>query len=198
MKVLMKEVLSEYEAEQITKRRAESVRNHDGWYIRLGFNLGYAIDSAELGGSSMKSHGFGAFFDYALGGNVSEHWVLAFGHHLLGVFSPATTVDGAELEREHTAFYHLFGVLLDYYPDSHAGLHFTGTFGMAYADVFVQTDEDLDSGVGVAFGGGYDVWIGNQWSLGAGARLVGLFGAVDNFGEHRTFIPMLTFSVLHH
>ena len=53
-------------------------------------------------------------------------------------------------------------------------------------------------GIGVLLGGGYDFWIGEQWSLGAGARLIYISGSEDDFGTHRALIPTLTFSALLH
>ena len=198
LKQALKAAITEYDEEQRAKYRAKSVRRHDGGYLRLGFNAGYAWDSAERGDVSTESRGAGGFLEYAFGANVSEHAVLGFGHHTFGVFSPNTEVGGAELEADHSAFYQILGLFLDYYLDPAAGWHVTATLGPGIANVQVLDGEETDAGIGLALGAGYDFWIGEQWSLGAGARLLYISGAADDFGDHRAVIPTLNFSALWH
>lgn len=183
-----------YEAE----KRAQTVHRHDGFYARLGVNLGYAFDSAELRGVETKSRGFGGFVEWALGGNLTDHFVLALTQVTFGVFSPTTTQDGEEITWDHTDFFGIVGVVVDLYPDPTKGLHIAGTVGSGNADVDVRDGESTDQGLGLALGAGYDFWIGEQWSAGAGARVLYVGGADDDFGNHRAFIPMASFSVLYH
>jgi hypothetical protein len=164
----------------------------------LGVNLGYAFDSAEFRGIVTKSRGVGGFVEWALGGNLTEHFVLALTQITFGAFSPTTTQDGEKLIWDHTDFFSIVGVLVDVYPNPTQGLHIAGAVGSGSADVDVRDGESTDSGLGLALGVGYDFWIGEQWSAGAGARVLYVGGADDDFGNHRTFIPMASFSVLYH
>jgi hypothetical protein len=197
-KTTIRRAIEEYAEEKKAEWRAKTVRRHDGLYLRFGFNAGYAWDSVEQGEHNTTSRGAGGFIDYALGSNVSDHVVLGFAHHTFGVFSPRTSVDGRELGNDHTAFYQVFGVLLDYYPNPAAGWHVTGTLGAGFANVQIRDGENTESGFGFGVGGGYDAWIGEQWSLGAGVRVIYVSNAADDFGDHRVFIPMLALSALWH
>jgi hypothetical protein len=59
----MKQALKEYSAEQ----RAKTVHRHDGFYARIGGNLGYAFDSMGLGNFETTSKGLGAHLEYDVG-----------------------------------------------------------------------------------------------------------------------------------
>jgi len=198
LKQAVKEAVNELYEEERLERQARSVRRHDGFYARFGFNVGYAWDTAERGDVETTSKGAGGFLEWAFGGNVSNHVVFGFAFHTFGVFSPTTDIAGDRFEADHTAFYALLGIFLDYYPDPTAGWHVTTTLGVSGANIQVRDDENTDTGTGVLFGGGYDFWIGEQLSLGVSASLAYLSGAGDDFGEHRAIVPMLAFSALYH
>jgi len=198
LKQAVKDAVREYYDAKQAEYRAKSVRRHDGLYVRLGFNAGYAWDAAERGDSRMTSKGAGGFLEYAFGGNLSDHFIVAFAHHTFGVFSPETSVDGTHVEFDHTAFYQVIGLLIDVYPDPTDGWHITATLGSSSANVQLRDGENTDNGFGLLLGGGYDFWIGEQWSLGVGGRLIYISGASDDFGDHRAIIPTLTFSALWH
>jgi len=174
------------------------VHRHDGFYLRLGFNAGYAWDTAKRGEVETTSKGAGGFLEWAFGGNVSDHVVFGFALHTFGVFSPTTEIEGDRFDADHTALYSVLGVLLDYYPDPTGGWHVAMTLGIGDADIQIRENESSDAGIGVLVGGGYDFWVGEQWSLGAAARLGYISGASDDFGDHRAVIPMLAFSALYH
>jgi hypothetical protein len=197
-KATIHQAIDEYIEKKQAEWRAKTVHRHDGLYLRFGFNAGYAWDSAERGDHNSTSRGAGGFIEYALGSNLSDHVVLGFAHHTFGVFSPRTSVDGAALTDDHTAFYQVLGLLLDYYPNPADGWHLTATLGAGIADVQIRDGENTESGFGFAVGGGYDAWIGEQWSLGAGIRLIYVSNAADDFGDHQVFIPTLALSALWH
>jgi hypothetical protein len=194
----MKEALNELDEEERGERRARTVRRHDGFYARFGFNAGYAWDTAERGDVETTSKGAGGFLEWASGGNVSDHVVFGFALHTFGVFSPITEVAGDRFDADHTALYTVLGAFLDYYPNPAAGWHAMMTLGVSDADIQIRDSENSDTGIGVLLGGGYDFWIGEQWSLGAAARLGYISGASDDFGKHRVIIPMLAFTALYH
>lgn len=190
--------MEEYWKEQREEYRSKTVHRHDGFYLRFGFNAGYAWDTAEGSGIETKSQGAGGFVEYALGWNAGDHLVMAFAQHTFGVFSAKTTVGGSDLGGHHTAFYQVIGFLLDFYPDPTDGWHAALTIGPGYADVRRRQGESTNSGFGLGLGGGYDAWVGEQWSLGVGARVFYIANADDEFGHHRVFIPTLSFSALYH
>jgi hypothetical protein len=174
------------------------VRTHDGFYLRFGFNVGYAFDAAELPGATAESHGLGGFIEYAVGANVTRQAVLAFTHYTVGLLSPHTTVNDRERTDDHTDLFQHMGVLLDFYPTPASGWHAGGSIGVGTANIGTEEDEGTDQGFAASVGGGYDAWVGDQGSLGVMARVLYINGASDEFGEHRAFIPMLAFTALLH
>jgi hypothetical protein len=198
LKRLIKEALAEQAAEQKRKRLEKSIRNHDGGYLRVGFNLGFISDSARQGAVKAESSGFGGFLDAAFGGSLSESLVVGAALHSLGAFSATTELDGQNLDRQHSTFVQVVGVLLDYYPDPRRGLHIGMTVGSGSADIVVNADEETSSGVGLAMRLGYDFWVGEQWSVGPALGLLFVAGASDELGNHRAVAPTLTLTALYH
>lgn len=105
----------------------------------------------------------------AIGGNVGEGLVVA------GAIQTATTRQTFEgsppPSREASATVGQLGVLVDWFPDATGGWHVGGLAGLGTVQI---TDADVPTSSGASFGGalfgGYDFWIGPQWSL-------GIFGA---------------------
>src|SRR4029078_6574720 len=67
LKQTIKEAVKEYYEERRAEYRAQTIRHHDGFYLRLGLNAGYARDSAQRGEAKTTSRGFGLFLDDAFG-----------------------------------------------------------------------------------------------------------------------------------
>jgi hypothetical protein len=198
LKRIVKQAVLEHEAEQARSKREKTIRNHDGGYVRMGVNLGYVSDTARRGQAKAESSGFGGFLDLALGVSVTDALVFGIAVHSLGAFSATTELDGQELESRHSNYVQVLGVLLDYYPNPRQGLHLGVTFGSGGADIVVDSKQAASDGVGLALRLGYDVWIGEQWSLGPALGLLFVAGASDEFGNHRAVAPTLTLSALYH
>jgi hypothetical protein len=180
-------------------RYRKTVHNHDGIYVRFGLNFGYAVDSIENGSFQTSSTGLGFGPDIAYGLTLSDHIVVGPAFHALIVPGPSTVENDVDITVDHNASYYVLGILLDVYPDPRSGLHFTATVGVGHAEVNVDQDNDDDTnGIGFRIGGGYDFWVGEQWSLGALASVAYVGGANDDFGSHRAVIPMVSVSALLH
>ena len=93
----------------------------------------------------------------------------------------------------------ILGVVLDWFPDPKGGAHVGLLIGPA--NIGLQ-DEDGNSasGAGAALFGGYDFWVGDQWSFGAEARILAaaadhtrLGNAFDDTatGYHLSFTALL-------
>src|SRR6185503_5028604 len=120
---------------------------------------------------------------------VADQLVLGFVHHTLVVFSPRTSVGGTEVAIDHSARYQLLGLFADFYPSPTDGWHATASFGVGVANLHVADSGNSDTGIGLAVACGYDLWIGEQWSLGLATRLLGIAKSSDDFGSHRALIP---------
>jgi hypothetical protein len=181
--------------------RNENRHRHDGFYFRAVIGMGYAFDRAEREGPVTTSKAWEALLEYALGGTLDGGWVLGgmFSNHI--VPSPITRVDGSREEAD-AAYFATIGPFIDWFPDERGGWHLTALLGLGIATVSLQEAEDDEDETGVGFGigagGGYDAWVGDQWSLGITGRLQFVAGASDELGAHRAFIPTLGLSVLYH
>jgi hypothetical protein len=187
--------LAQYKAE-LAEERASAYR-HDGFYLRLGFTIGYAIDRADDDGVVTKSSGAGGFLDWAIGGSPTDGVVIAFAQHTLGVFEPDTEEEGVTLQDDHSALYQVLGLMLDVYLDPADGWHAAITLGAGAADI-LYVDYNDKFGVGLGLTAGYDLWFAEQWSFGMAAQLFYITGGRDEFGKHEAVVPMLALSALLH
>ena len=121
----------------------------------------------------------------AIGGNVGEGLVVAGAVHAA---QTRNTFEGSPStpDRKATALSGQLGVLVDWFPDPTGGWHAGGLVGLGVVGI---SDADIaDSsgvGLGAALFGGYDFWIGPQWSLGVGAiaSTIGTTTLVDAHGD---------------
>ncbi len=158
-------------------------RTHDGFYLRIGNGFG-AFDerlSAGSGASEVnaRNRGIGTLGELALGGTIAPGWVLGGGVYACDVLAGTFRSSGAAVPAELDPGLRnagLIGPFIDVYPDSHAGLHFQGAMGLAtltprvFGHPATERSEYLALGGGLMFGAGYEVWIGDEWSLGVLAR----------------------------
>jgi len=172
---------------------------HDGFYLRLGFGLGFALDSLESSPDEFfiaETRGTGALTttltslalatELALGGTPAEGLVLGggvFSNILTGMKSsgcrygdfprPGMTLDNV--------VFVVFGFFADYYFDPRAGFHVQGALGMGQILTGAGRLEDgttvagghSATGPGLVVGMGYEWFIAGQWSLGALLRASG-------------------------
>jgi hypothetical protein len=138
---------------------------HDGFYLRLGLGAAYTGLWGDRPPGSRSLGGAGIALTLALGGTIGNGLVLGGIVHVTdGESSGRTgstvgpgTVYGSLVE---------FAFLVDWYPDPQKGWHIGGTIGFGGVEV-IGSNESL-SGIDLTGSilGGYDWWIGPQWSLG--------------------------------
>jgi hypothetical protein len=65
------------------------------------------------------------------------------------------------------------GPFVDFYPNPHDGLHFQGLLGFGALETSSKGNAGGSDPTGflVSLGGGYDWWVGNEWSIGVMGRL---------------------------
>jgi hypothetical protein len=195
---------------------------HDGFYLRLGLGVGRTgasfrnDNSRELDGSVEGSLvSAAAAFELAIGGTPAPGLVIGGGFFSGGsgeVESSDLSVDGRPVPRIKYSqlTFTLLGPFIDYYFDERSGFHLQGALGLAYMDVgtgkrgsTTVTDERTLGGLGFMLGGGYEWFVGDQWSLGGLLRM--RYGALetDNDDDERwTFqtlaIPEILFNATFH
>ena len=154
------------------------VNFHDGFYLRgaLGLGLGSALvssDTKSIGDYSF-SGGAGAF-DLWIGGTPTPGLAMGAAISVLGLNSSRRTVDDRRVSGDVTGGSGLLGYFVDVFPEPERGFHFGGALGIASGSAKVKDSprEFEGGGLGLEAWGGYDFWVGPQWSLGGMARLLG-------------------------
>jgi hypothetical protein len=142
---------------------------HDGFYFRLMNETQYFAVLGEGPDGSASVKGLGSGGTLALGGTPLPGLVI-------GGMMNATTLRGnfkgrpEGPETDASVSRVMFGAFADWFPDPYDGWHVGAALGFAAVTL---TDSSLDDAVGAAFSaklfGGYDWWIGPQWTLGLAA-----------------------------
>jgi hypothetical protein len=156
------------------------VRTHDGFFLRLGLNLGYntlsetvEANGQEVSNSSIRGGAGG--FDLLFGGTPAPGLVLGGG--LIQTYSSNPTVEINDQETEADGTLLVIGAVffVNYYFDPSEGLHLQGSIGYGAMD-FVSDEGRSGSndptGPLFSLGLGYDFWVGDQWSIGPFARVL--------------------------
>jgi hypothetical protein len=165
---------------------------HDGFYLRLGLGLGYMTDS-QTKGFVDKVSGTGSGYLLSIGGTPIPGLVIAGTmfthlqpkpHYELG----ATSGDTA-----NAFFLFAIGPTVDYFPDPKGGLHFGG--GPLYGTY--NTVNYTSTGFALTAFGGYDLWIGKNWSFGPSLQLTYNHSGKDQATDSTTSIALM-FSFLDH
>jgi hypothetical protein len=173
--------------------REPGARTHDGFYFRLGTGFGAYSESlqsedAGIYGGKVKgtNTGFATLGELALGGTIGKGLVLGGGAYTAQLIASTFRVnqDSAgppppELDPEIRNFA-LVGPFLDWYPNPKKGFHLQAALGLAtLSSIHIDTSAVNDdnpyhaAGAGIMLGAGYEWWIGEEWSMGAMARMLG-------------------------
>jgi hypothetical protein len=160
-----------------------SIQRHDGFYLRLGIGAGHlasSFQSSAPGTVSGSGSGTSSAIEIAIGGTISSGLVIGggiFGESSTGVRSHDVSRDGRRalpegwvLEYELTLS--MLGVLLDWYFDDELGFHVqvvAGSAGLQFREGDLVEDHSA-SGYGLMGGLGYELWVGDQWSMGVLVR----------------------------
>ncbi|HEY2514566.1 MAG TPA: hypothetical protein VGI39_27065 [Polyangiaceae bacterium] len=137
---------------------------HDGFYFRFATGISYGWFSGNGASGNVSADGLGSNGAFSFGGTVTKGFVVG------GAFEAGSSsgqihggkFDGAEISSALV----FVGPFVDWYPDPTDGWHVGAKAGIGVAGVS-NTNISLggfDVGGGVF--GGYDWWIGPQWSLG--------------------------------
>lgn len=166
-------------AQEPATAAATGVREHDGFYLRLGLGLGFAVgkNTPDEGSAELDLSGFGIPSEIAAGGTLAPGMVIGGGAYSIFLPSPSYSAGEAEASGGATQLIGL-GPFIDYYLDPRGGIHFGGALFLASG--FVAEKEQDGGGTaakasGLGFGaalmGGYEIFVGEQWSVGVVGRL---------------------------
>ena len=148
------------------------VRVHDGFFLRLALGPSYLNSTWKGGTQDATVTGVGAGLEVSFGGTPLPGLVVGGGSFSSFVSSPTISYAGQSAE-EGSVSLSLFAPFIDWYPNETQGFHVQGAAGLAYVSYDSKGGGSSVSGTGLGFmaGAGYEVWVGDQWSLGAMFRL---------------------------
>lgn len=179
---------------------------HDGFYLRLALGLGVggalvSSDSKSVGDYSFA--GSGGALDLWLGGTPIPGLALGGALTGFGIGSDRRRVDGQTISGDLTGASGMLGFFADAYPDPEAGFHFGGALGVVSASTEIKDGgrKLRGGGVGLQAFGGYDFWVGDQWTIGGMARLIGsLTRETHDEAKYQTSLGgfTLSFTALYH
>jgi hypothetical protein len=152
-----------------------SVRKHDGFFLRLGLGLGFGAVNADTNDSDVELSMRGAATapELLLGGTPAEGLVIGSGFIVSSIANPAIELTGREPGDGDSEFALVtFPIFANYYFDPHEGLHVQGLIGFGAGEASVGGARSADlSGLVIGLGLGWEWWVGEQWSIGAMARI---------------------------
>ena len=169
----------------------KTVRNHDGFYLRMGIGIGSGTVKSKgklLGNDfDVKYTGSGASYELMLGGTLGSGFVLGGGFVGQDISDPKVTVSGTSGTSGTGVASGSLGVVVlgpmfDWFFDPRGGAHvgaMIGSGGIGLSDGNGETSR----GLGTSLWGGYDFWVGQQWSMGPELRFVHVSGKRDVLGE---------------
>lgn len=151
-------------------------RTHDGFYLQLSGGLGYYHTSGGPGALEETFSGLSIPTSLMLGGTLFKHLVVGGGAFVDTAPSPSYKVNGQEpaMGVDLKQFVIGVGAFVDYYVWSDRGLHFPLFLGWGGLETSTNGNVGGSDPTGFItyFGGGYDWWISDNWSIGALFRLV--------------------------
>jgi hypothetical protein len=164
---------------------ARGVYIHDGFYLSFGLGLGLASGSAEpsdgvLAGETLEVSGLGVLTQLAIGGTVAPGLVIGGGLYGASIPSPeySAEVGGVSFDDEGEASaVSQIGPFVAYYFSPGSGGHLFGApvfsvvTGGEAKEYSSEIPETSGTGFGLVLGGGYEFWVGEQWSIGVIGRL---------------------------
>jgi hypothetical protein len=138
-------------------------RTHDGLYFRLGVGPGYTLATLFSSGPESTSKGVDVSTQLAIGWTIRRGLVLGLG--TFPMVTPSPSYDEIDAGGQHVS---ATGPFLDYYPDPQRGLHFQGgvLFALGYLDGGDRAGT-VGAGYGAMLGAGYEVFVSDEWSVGA-------------------------------
>jgi len=154
---------------------------HDGFFMRLGLNFGplmlkykSEINGTQVGGD-LDASGLTIGSDLLLGGTPIDGLVIGGALIYAGTKDPTLKQGGAETTADGSTVFGGIGVFGQYYFDPKEGGHVQLLLGYGAVD-FVsssgQSGGNDPTGLMVGIGGGYDIWLGSEWSFGPFARVL--------------------------
>lgn len=179
--------------------QVEDIRTHNGFYLQLTGGLGYVSTSVDAPGDPSMG-GMALDTSLLLGGTPIPGLAIGGGLMIDYLPSPGSEVNGMDSPTPITSQYLIgIGLFADFYPDPKGGLHFQGFAGWGGVESSVDGDVGGSdpTGLVMSIGGGYDVFITDELSVGGLARL-GFAPLSFNDVSYTSIAPALLGTLTYH
>lgn len=150
----------------LTAPASAAPRVRDGFFLRAGLGPAFALGTLSIPAGEQDSRGLGVGTELSLGGTVAPGLVL--GGATFPMVVPSPSYDGVDAGGQHVSG---TGPFVDWYPSARGGWHLRA--GLLLAAGYLDGGErgsKVGVGYGATLGGGYDAFVGDEWSLGFVAR----------------------------
>jgi hypothetical protein len=152
-----------------------TIQRHFGFFFRPELGFGYTNSGASSGGVDFTVKGGGASLALALGGAVTENfiiggqvWDVVASSPTVEVSSGSTSVSGSDADT--SAGLVGYGLLLNWYLPSNFYVAITPSFTRLVADNG-SSSSTSEWGFGVRGAFGKEWWVSNHWGLGVAGSL---------------------------
>ena len=144
----------------------------------VGPAYGRVVSQGNLSGSTpeITYTGLGVGYELMMGGTLSSGVVLGGGLLAQDIVSPKvetkTSASGPKVAVDPSSDrlgIALAGLFVDWFPIERAGAHVGAMLGLGRVGL-QDSKGNTPSGGGASLFGGYDFWVGSQWSLGLEGR----------------------------
>ena len=147
---------------------------HDGFYLQAATGLGYYSVSAEVQTMEATYSGVTIPMSLMLGGSPVKGLAIGGGFMIDYAPSPGYEVNGQEFDTniDFTQYVIGIGPFVDYYLDPAGGLHFQAFVGWGGLETSAEGDVGGSdpTGLVMALGAGYDIFVSDEWSIGCAGR----------------------------
>lgn len=163
------------------------VNRHVGFFIRPELGFGYLSTSASSGGLDLKLSGGGVNLGVAIGGAVTEDFIVAGQVWDYVVSDPTVTLNGSSATASGASVGLVgYGVLLNwYFQPSNLYVAVTPSLTRVVIDDGT-TSATTEWGLGLRAAVGKEWWVSDHWGLGLNAN-VALSSNKDSGGSSATF-----------
>lgn len=149
-------------------------RTHDGFYLNLNAGIGYLSSSVSEGAFDATLKGLTFPSGIHLGGSVIPGLVIGGGLFTDYAPSPGLSSGGQTVSNgvDFSMYLVSIGPFVEFYPDPNDGLHFRAMVGWGALERSAEGNAGGSDPTGLVLsaGGGYDFWVGDEWSIGPMAK----------------------------
>ena len=160
-----------------------TVHRHLGFFLRLDGGVGYLGSSTSLAGIDASMFGVAIPFGIAIGGAVTENFILAGDLWGIAAVTPSFKLAGQTTAVRNSSFgLSGIGLNLTYYfmPTN---IYVSATPSLVGLSLDASgTDHDSQAGFGAKLGVGKEWWVGDHWGIGVAAQF--FFGINQDAGTN--------------